>query len=382
MDDFFVSRPDIDEHLKDFTQSGTSLMLITGVGGSGKTTILRSYFDQHLKEKSFENGIYISGFKIRSVDDLELLILKEFDSNKWSNVTTKINEEVREILLAIIRTHKMLLIFDGLDEVPTENQRQVLDYLIFINDQFANGSKLIVSSRKYAENLVKSRSVHCMYLTIAPLSHKELIEAKIKQLRRTSPRNEEFYKIYKSLLGNSKDLPPAILELMLKLNDDDRVVLESFHSNSFSPSDLIEKLLSNLWSKLSEGAKQFVRALLIFEGSVTIEKLSLLVDINDEEFLDCINELKKYAVISISGNVVTFIHKTICEGLLKLLEQDHEGLDNTLDIYIDLNYVDKEQVVDLLKVLNDVYKSIGGDELTITESGINRFSHCPIKVQV
>ncbi len=378
-DELYVKRPEFEKNLDNFIKQGnTNSMIMTGKTGSGKTTFLRHYYDKLSKQKEFDYTLFLLGKNISSFEDLESTLLKSIDSKKWRDSVSSDNKKISSTLKEILKDISILIIVDGIDEIDVENQKRVIEGLNRLGNILNKESKYVISMRDTSlfnikSNLPRESINHLDFIQFSKNEVKEIINKRLEYFASTKNYKKSFYKSLKSI--KFEDYPPFLFEIIDKLLARNYPKIEELISAEFEkPQELLAEIIKNIWGNISDTSKHFIRTLLLFENTVSVEKLSLLVDINEEDFLDSINELKSLGIISITGNLLSLTHILIKESLTSFLNQESGISGNTLDIYVDLNYVKSEYVVELLNTLNELYQTIGGEELIIEENEIGVFN--------
>lgn len=369
---------DVKNFHKFIKKRNKKLLFLNGSPGSGKTTVLRFLVEKYTQKNYFDNIIYIPGINISSLSDFESIVLKEIDSHKWSNVISETESHFKHEFFEIVKRNNLLIIIDGFNEnISPENQQNLLNQLLLVTNNFNKNSKLIISSSdssivRMLPNIPTSSFLELSPAILSQKNYIEIISTHLKYLKlNVGISNEEYIKLASI---NLKEYSTETLDIFLRLlKFDYKKVISLITNQDFELNNILKELVSNVWPKLSDNSRHLIRTLLLFEDIATVEKLSLLVDINDEEFLDSINELSNSCIINVTGKIISLFHVALKETFNKFLGGIHVDSGNTLDIYFDLNFVSKDQIFELLKVLNETYQTIGGDELIIRENEIGKF---------
>ncbi|XP_076952317.1 disease resistance protein Roq1-like [Bidens hawaiensis] len=193
--------------------SGSVLMIgIWGVGGSGKTTLASSLYDdisgkfdgccflENTREKSSKNGL----------EKLQEIIL--YSVLKQKKVKISRVEEGRRIIKSNLFHRKVLIVLDDVDD------RKQLDALAGSHDWFGEGSRIIITTRD--ENLLNSHKVNMIHHT-SLLDDKEAIELFSQRAPRGEINIEDYELLSKGVVSYARGLPLALIVLGSFLCDKD-----------------------------------------------------------------------------------------------------------------------------------------------------------------
>lgn len=132
-------------------------LFLYGMAGIGKTT-LATVFAQHYDNCS-HNVLFFNSFKISESYILNVLnkVLKQanptddpFFSSAMYHSEHNHLDQVRLLLTNYVKRYKMILIFDGLDEISLPfkpNDKAILDFLIYLSENSPEHCRLIFTSR-------------------------------------------------------------------------------------------------------------------------------------------------------------------------------------------------------------------------------------------
>jgi hypothetical protein len=156
--EFFISRDkELNELREHFYRFRGEPILITGVGGIGKTTLLRFYISRFKNE--YDNIIDISFRSLNSKNSLKPYLVSLLDRKINSNKLT--NYKIGELLKDKLGNKKSLIIFDDFDFISDyENQEDLLNELIKLNRKNKNYD-IIISSR----NILSDNFLHGISLS-------------------------------------------------------------------------------------------------------------------------------------------------------------------------------------------------------------------------
>lgn len=210
--EFFISRDlEINELRKHFYQYQGEPILITGVGGIGKTTLLRFYLSKFKNE--YNNIIDISFRSLNSQNSLKPYIASLLENNR--NINELTNYKVGELLRDRLGNEKSLIIFDDFDFISNyNNQKDLLDELIELNRKNKNYDIIISSRNILSDNYIRNISLSNFNLEQSLSFLHKLLGGKI---------DNSVLRLIRDTLLNSLNGNPLLLHmafnLFLKSND-------------------------------------------------------------------------------------------------------------------------------------------------------------------
>lgn len=224
-------------------KKGSSVMLLSGEAGMGKTTVLK-----HLYDKLISSGIPVLGLK---ADRVNFTTQNDFKSE------LDLSDDLERLLVSSI-SHKGLTVvlidqIDALSQSLSNDRKQILNYIGLIKrlsrlDQL----RIVVSCRIYDLNYdpvltqLKSKSE----IEVKPLNNKELTSA----LTKLSIEKEALTESIKDLLKT-----PLHLDIFCRLNLEvvDLGSLKTLHSLY---SELWKQKVTNCQLSLRDGLARFISA--------------------------------------------------------------------------------------------------------------------------
>ncbi|KAK1415961.1 hypothetical protein QVD17_31749 [Tagetes erecta] len=193
--------------------SGGVLMIgIWGVGGSGKTTLASSLYDdisgkfdsccflENVKEKTSKNGL----------EKLQEKILYSVSGLRKEKIDRV--EQGRRLIKSKLFHRKVLIVLDDV------NERKQLEALVGSHDWFGEGSRIVITARD--ENLLNSHRVDMIHHT-SLLDDEEAMELFCMRAPRGYRNVEDYELLSKGVVSYAAGLPLALVVLGSFLCDKD-----------------------------------------------------------------------------------------------------------------------------------------------------------------
>ncbi|KAJ0008175.1 hypothetical protein Pint_29129 [Pistacia integerrima] len=190
------------------------MILVVGVAGSGKTTLVNTVYNQlHIKQK-FENRVWISVSKVFEERNLLLQILKQVAEVKDEEKLSL--EELRKKLRYLFVGKRYLVV---LDDVQTPDTWDKLKRVFPIS--YVSGSRVVLTIRdpKIAQNI--DSSIYYRH-NLRPLNNEESWELFSEKLKPKIPDNSDLVELKEKILQKCKGLPLAICMLAGLLSTKER----------------------------------------------------------------------------------------------------------------------------------------------------------------
>ncbi len=135
----FVGRERQLKMMQELLESGRSPVILYGIGGIGKTALVREYIRRHAEE--FDNIIFLHyqfGMQMLICDDCQLAVANlEYSQDKYGSKSAYFKEKIR-VLEEIAQKEKLLLVIDDCNVESDPKMRQV----------FALPCDILVTSRR------------------------------------------------------------------------------------------------------------------------------------------------------------------------------------------------------------------------------------------
>ncbi|KAL8258349.1 hypothetical protein R6Q59_030390 [Mikania micrantha] len=191
---------------------GVLMIGIWGVGGSGKTTLASSLYDDI--SARFNGCCFLENIKEKSSKDgLEKLQQKILSSvSKRKVLTINRVEDGKRMIKSNLYHRKVLIVLDDV------NDRKQLDALVGSHDWFGEGSRIIITTRD--ENLLNSHKVNMIHHT-SLLDDEEAIELFCRRAPREYRNIEDYELLSKGVVTYARGLPLALVVLASFLCDKD-----------------------------------------------------------------------------------------------------------------------------------------------------------------
>lgn len=332
-------------------------MLITGVGGIGKSALLNKFAEVAAKE-----GHWVHYIKLREVFGAEGLMnqiietlssgsrLIDKDLNQWKSLLTRtpqiadaisrllrypsaenslqILERILHSIEARLHQEKLILIFDGLDELQfPERSLSLFNKLLDVTSEVI---KFIFSSRDMSllNQLTRFPNVYVLKLgDLTPSESHRFLSTYLSDL------NLEEKAIAK-LVELSQGIPLSLTllsqlirnQLLLHGNKLEQLeIIENFSTSS------IEKVYASIFNRIlkEKGIKEFLTAIALLYPRATTSDVKELTGFSTEK----IEELSEFGLATrllnaFNRDIFSFAHKSFHEFFVKNYIF-HEGLDSS-----------------------------------------------------
>ncbi|KAL3335117.1 hypothetical protein AABB24_031361 [Solanum stoloniferum] len=172
---------------------------IWGIGGIGKTTVARKYFDK--VSHQFQGSCFLANVREESkkhgLMHLQKTLLSKLLKEKSMNIASFY--EGSDMVRRRLCHWKVLIVFDDVDD---EDQ---LEYLVGNHDWFGGGSIIITTTRN--QDLLRS---HDQLYSVPELARDEAIEVFSWHAFQKPTPDKEFLKLSESVVDYAKGLPLAL----------------------------------------------------------------------------------------------------------------------------------------------------------------------------
>ncbi|KAK4718977.1 hypothetical protein R3W88_017315 [Solanum pinnatisectum] len=187
------------ESLLKFRSSDVCFIGIWGIGGVGKTTVARKYFDK--VSHQFQGSCFLANVREESKKHglmyLQKTLLSRLLKEKSMNMASFY--EGADMIKRRLCHWKVLIVFDDVDD---EDQ---LEYLVGNHDWFGGGSIVITTTRN--QDLLRR---HDQLYSVPELAKDEAIEVFSWHAFQKPTPDKEFLKLSKSVVDYAKGLPLAL----------------------------------------------------------------------------------------------------------------------------------------------------------------------------
>ncbi|XP_006356543.2 uncharacterized protein, partial [Solanum tuberosum] len=172
---------------------------IWGIGGIGKTTVARAFFDKISYQ--FQGSCFLANVREESkkhgLTYLQDTLLSRLLNKKRMNIASFY--EGADMIKRRLCHWKVLIVFDDVDD---EHQ---LEYLVGNHDWFGDGSRIITTTRN--QDLLRS---HDQLYSVPELAKDEAVEVFSWHAFQKGTPDKEFLELSKSLVDYAKGLPLAL----------------------------------------------------------------------------------------------------------------------------------------------------------------------------
>jgi len=334
-------------------------LIITGVAGSGKSTLMKYLFLNSIKnEVGIPIFIEIRNIKKDIFNDL-FEILKEYDFPQDIDLFEK-----------ILKSGKFIVFLDGIDEVSPDIRNKISREIIYMRDSFSNNVYIVTSrpNEKYVSwgNFTE--------LKILPLN-KEKAKLLIKKLDYENSIKEKFLNNFDNIFKNHQSFAsnPLLLTFMLMTYAEYSVIPTKvsllyeqifemlYNRHDATKFDYSRKHYSNLsqyefkkiiscFSLQSYFDKKTRFTQEEINGYLRRAKKILKIEFNEDEYLKDL--LQSVSLLIQEGFYYTFIHRTFQEYFTAFFIMNADSNTRKLLLDIVFNRVTYERTLDLAFEIN------------------------------
>ncbi|PHT45675.1 hypothetical protein CQW23_14833 [Capsicum baccatum] len=187
------------ESLLKFRSGDVCFVGIWGIGGIGKTTVARKYFDK--VSHQFQGSCFLANIREESkkygLMYLQKTLLSRLLKEKSMNISSFY--EGADMIKRRLCHRKVVIVFDDV------NEEQQLEYLVGNHDWFGDGSKIITITRN--QDLLRC---HDQLYSVPELAKDEAVEVFSWHAFQKQTPDKEFLKLSKSVVDYAKGLPLAL----------------------------------------------------------------------------------------------------------------------------------------------------------------------------
>lgn len=278
-------------------------VLITGIGGIGKTSLADAVTREVLQQLTFEGAIWLrsgarglDGSKLPPEQSYEQL-LNEMAQTLWPDAPGAAASEQRDRVRRKLKSQPYLVVVDNLES--DEETTYVLDQVRDLTEP----SKFIVTSR--ARPAV---SISAYFLTVEelPLSDAtELLQHHAETIgleELTKATESDVQAIYDSAGGN-----PLALKLIVSLAAVlplEQILADLAESHPGPIEDLYRFIYLESWRSLSEDAQVLLQAMpLVAETGALPEQMRAISALDQEHFWPAVTELVSRSLLEVRGSI-------------------------------------------------------------------------------
>lgn len=340
-------------------------LIITGVAGSGKSTLMKYLFLNSIKnEVGIPIFIEIRNIKKDIFNDL-FEILKEYNFPQDIDLFEK-----------ILKSGKFIVFLDGIDEVSPDIRNKISREIIYMRDSFSNNVYIVTSrpNEKYVS------WVNFTELKILPLN-KEKAKLLIKKLDYENSIKEKFLNNFDIIFKNHQSFAsnPLLLTFMLMTYAEYSVIptkvsllYEQIFEMLYNRHDATKFGYSRKhYSNLSQ--YEFKKIISCFSlqsyfdkktrftqeeinGYLRRAKKILKIEFNEDEYLKDL--LQSVSLLIQEGFYYTFIHRTFQEYFTAFFIMNADSNTRKLLLDIVFNRVTYERTLDLAFEINkDIFEN-------------------------
>ena len=343
-------------------------MTITGMGGIGKTTLAAAFARWARDTNLVERVLWLNGSHLNP----EGLAGELHRSLKLSSPFVSIAEAGYQISSALKSTSALIVLDDASDE-------SLALMLRLLRGSDHGELRMLVTTR--ARDLAGA-SRDFVVFNLDTLSSAEAMSF----LSALLPDGVEISDASaKEIVAETGGHPLALQLIAGQLTSGGSAdeIVQKLRSGLTEPTsgNTINATLDYTFNALSVEERKVLSAVAHFgDTPVTIRTLSTLSGVPDSsDLLPVVQELARHAVILLDEERIS-MHSLVREYLHQRSASEQPTAHHTLYITIDPALMAKEDFVEVLETLNELYTQLGGDELIIREDEIGRFTKAGVLV--
>jgi tetratricopeptide (TPR) repeat protein len=293
----FIERPNVVSLINTALGSSLAVVLVTSLGGMGKTSICHKVASLSLKNKSnkspnFKAIVWVSDFQREGRTNLSQVLDTIAETLNWRPLKF---EYFAEKIIGVNRLLKSIPSLIIIDDYETTQDSSILDWSMSV----PSPSKVLIISRED----ISSIRHNFEHIKIPPMSEDEALELlkEQPQIKQYNPRIDT--NKLKELIKISGKNPKAI-ELIAgylrkyKINSIiEELKLSHFHDPNW---ELFEFVLAKSWGELNDNEKDILIVSTFFDSSASGDALKHIIGLEDNLFSKAIDKLVGHSLISVS----------------------------------------------------------------------------------
>lgn len=336
------------------------ITFLSGGPGSGKTTIANVAARESVQQGVFARAIYINLSQHQTQED----VLEELQQ-RLATV---------EPLPLVLQREKILIVLDEFDSLPSASAIGVFNSIRHVLQHGGNSHVLVIArSTALATPQLSLDMPKVTIFEVPLLSYAEMNDFIRKYAESTEGLDAE---AVISSIGNRPDLHeacmnPALLHMFLSRWPETGEPIADLHS-----------YLESLADTLDADAKRVLFDMSHFDAPVSVRTISTITGQKDmNRTRQALDRLVASGLLTCADDRYYFAHRLIKELAHQSSRRETAlGPGGKLYITVDPTLMDKEDVVELLDTLNQIYSHLGGEEIIIREDELGKFAAAEVLV--
>jgi hypothetical protein len=321
----FVMRQKAFAEVTDGLGKRTAAVLVVGMGGNGKTSLVREVADACLRDAAaaprFEAAVWVSDKDRPGTTNLSTVLDEIARTLDYPGFTQfEFDEKRREVEL-LLRRQRVLLVVDNFETIT---DGALLTWLLNLPEP----SKTLITSREYRREWRSSWPVELRGMSEGEI--RTLIDQRLRQLQIERPVGslDQLEPLIAATGGN-----PKAIEITLGLVKHERRPLQQVVDDLYAArGELFDDLFARAWALLNEAARRVLMIATFFPTSASGEALSASADVQGFSFDRAVEQLMDLALLDVQQADLMSSARYTLHPLVRIFAQarvkEHRAFEN------------------------------------------------------
>ncbi|RRR73127.1 MAG: XRE family transcriptional regulator [Candidatus Viridilinea halotolerans] len=328
----FVMRDQVFADVLDGLQQRSSVVLIIGMGGSGKTALAREVADTCLRGDAthprddalyppFDAAVWISDKDYPGTTNLSVILDTVARTLDYPGFTQFAHSEKQHEVEQLLRRQRVLLVVDNFETITDS---ALLTWL----HRLPEPSKALVTTREYGREWRSSWPVEMRGMNEAEAW--ALVEQRLRQLRieHLVSTRQQLEPLLIATGGNPKAITSA-----LGLVKHERLSLQQVVDDLYAArGDLFKDLFERAWNLLDEAARRVLMVATLFPTNASGDALSVSADVQGFVFDRAVERLSDMSLIDEQRLDLSNPPRYALHPLVRAFTKDKLRLNTTFEI--------------------------------------------------